>query len=308
MENTVRNPLKHLAVLAASGEECNVFLQGQLSNDLRELTAHRAQLSTLNSAKGRVLAVLQLARLGTGVVAVLPSAIGQSVLEYLSKFVLRTKVVLTVDDKLDCFGLMGDNANASLERLGGQSVERDWNSITLDGGMVAWRAPSRVCRVIVAGPTPSVTKAYESLSELPVGDPHAWRLQDILAGLPEILPPTQDKFVAQMLRLDDLGAISFTKGCYTGQEVIARTHYLGKVKRGSAIGCTEATRPLKPAEVLEVDGKPAAIVVSAAPTPQGGQTVLAVLHKEFPAGTKFLAQDGVSVSLGEAEPPSKPKA
>ncbi|MFN2300877.1 MAG: folate-binding protein YgfZ [Gammaproteobacteria bacterium] len=298
MENTVRNPLKHLAVLAAAGEECNVFLQGQLSNDLRELTAHRAQLSSLNSAKGRVLAVLQVARLGTGVVAVLPSAIGPSVLEHLNKFVLRTKVTLTVDDKADCFGLMGENANDALERLGGQSLERDWASVALDGGMVAWRAPGRVCRIIVAGPTAKVTKAYDSLSELPVGDLHSWRLQDILASIPEMLPPTQDKFVAQMLRLDDLGAISFTKGCYTGQEVIARAHYLGKVKRGSVVGCTQAKRPLKPAEVLEVEGKPAAIVVSAAPTPEGGQTVLAVLHQEFPAGTKFTAADGVEVSLG----------
>ena len=147
------------------------------------------------------------------------------------------------------------------------------------------------------GAAKSVAAAYGALDNVPALDLHAWRLHDLLAGLPEIMPPTQDKFVAQMLRLDDLGAIDYDKGCYTGQEVIARAHYLGKVKRASKVGHTSAKRPLKPAEPLKVDGDLAAIVVSAAPNPAGGQVVMAVLHKEFPDGAVFTAADGVEVTL-----------
>jgi tRNA-modifying protein YgfZ len=298
MESTTRHPLKHLSVIAVTGEECNAFLQGQLSSDLRELTMTRAQPSSLNSAKGRVLAFMLLARFENCVLAVLPTAIAESVAQHMSKFILRTKAAITADDAYDCFGLQGENVNGTLAKLGaGAPIDRDWATASPGPDLVAWRVPGKVDRAIVAGRTDAVRAAYKALSELPEADPHAWRLQDILAGLPEILPPTQDKFVAQMLRLDDLGAIDFNKGCYTGQEVIARAHYLGKVKRASASGCTSAKRPLKPAEVLEVDGKPAAIVVSAAPAPEGGQAVLAVLHGEQPPGTKFVASDGVEVVL-----------
>ena len=294
---TVRVPLKHLALISVTGEECNVFLQGQLSNDIRELTATRAQLSSLNSSKGRVLAVLQLVRYGNGVLMLVPATIAESVAEHLAKYVLRSKAKVEVAAGMSCFGLIGTRANDSLDQFGSASVDRDWQSVAPDG-LVVWQTLSTaVQRIIVAGPTKKVTAAYDSLRDTPVGDIHMWRLHDLLAGLPEILPPTQDKFVAQMLRLDDLGAIDFDKGCYTGQEVIARAHYLGKVKRGSKVGRTQGKRPLKPAEPLKVDGELAALVVSSAPDPDGGQVVMAVQHKEFPDGTVFTAADGVEVTL-----------
>ena len=294
---TTRVPLKHLAFVSVTGEECNVFLQGQLSNDIRELTATRAQLSSLNSAKGRVLAVVQLVRFGNGVLMLVPATIADSIAETLSKYVLRTKAKVEVAKGVSCFGLIGTRANDVLDRFGSAPVDRDWQSVAPDG-LVVWQTlSSSVQRIIVAGAAKSVTAAYDALAEVPATDLHAWRLQDLLAGLPEILPPTQDKFVAQMLRLDDLGAIDYDKGCYTGQEVIARAHYLGKVKRANKVGHTAAKRPLKPAEPLKVDGDLAAIVVSSAPNPAGGQVVMAVLHKEFPDGTVFVAADGVEVTL-----------
>lgn len=297
MNTTRRFRLKHLAVLTATGEECNVFLQGQLSSDLRELTATRAQPSSLNSAKGRVLAVLQLVRFGNAVLMVLPAATAPGALEHISKFVLRTKVKLQSAPDIACIGLAGPDAAGALESLGAKRLDTDWHTAAMDK-MIAWRVPGETPRMIVAGQAKSVEKAFDSLEDLPTGDVHLWRFLDILAGLPEILPPTRDKFVAQMLRLDELGAISMTKGCYTGQEVIARAHYLGQVKRATAVGCTSAKRPLKPAEALKLDGKTAAIVVSSAPHPDGGQAVLAVLQGEHPAGTRFAADDGIEVSLG----------
>lgn len=293
---TMRVPLKHLELISVTGEEANVFLQGQLSNDIRELTATRAQLSTLNSAKGRVLAVLQLARYGNDVLMLLPATIAENVAETLSKYVLRTKAKVEVAKGIECFGLIGTRANDALEQMGAAPLQRDWHTVAPDS-LVAWQTPGTVQRIVVAGAANAVAGAWDKLADVPAADLHAWRLHDLLSGLPEIGPATQDKFVAQMLRLDDLGAIDFDKGCYTGQEVIARAHYLGKVKRGTKVGQTASKRPLKPAEPLKVAGELAAIVVSAAPNPAGGQTVMAVLHKEFPDGTTFVAADGTEINL-----------
>ena len=294
---TVRVPLKHLSLISVTGEEANVFLQGQLSNDIRELTATRAQLSSLNSAKGRVLAVTQLARYGNGILMLVPGTIAENVAAHLTKYILRTKAKVEVAKNLTCFGLIGTRANDVLDKFGCAPVDREWQSVAPDG-LVVWQTlGSDIQRIIVAGNKTQVAAAYATLADVPETDLHAWRMHDLLAGLPEILPPTQDKFVAQMLRLDDLGAIDFDKGCYTGQEVIARAHYLGKVKRGSKVGRTSAKRPLKPAEPLKVDGELGALVVSSAPDPAGGQIVMAVLHKEFPDGTVFTAVDGVTITL-----------
>lgn len=293
--DTRRYRLKHLAVIRVTGEQCNAFLQGQLSSDLRELTNMRAQLSSLNSPKGRVLAIPQLARLGNDILMVLPAAIAPSIVETLRKYVLNMKVALSADAGLSCIGIAGPDADKAFDGLGGSVANSDWACSVTDKH-VAWRIPGEHDRIIIAGENAAIDALYGRLA-LPEGDVLNWRWHDILSKLPEILPPTQDKFVAQMLALDDLGAIDFNKGCYTGQEVVARAHYLGKVKRACAVGATPSKRPLKPGEILKVEDKPAAIVVSAAPHPETGQSLLAVMNGKYPPGTMFKASDGVEVVL-----------
>lgn len=303
MEETRRYRLKQLAVVKVTGEQCNAFLQGQVSSDLRQLTNMRAQLSSVNSAKGRVLAIPHLARLENDVLMVMALPIAQNIVDTLTKFILRAKVSIAVDPGLACVGIAGPRANDALEKLGGGNLQSDW-ACTVREKWVAWRVPGDFPRIIIAGDTKTVEQLYNSMSDLPPGDIHSWRLHDMLAKLPEILPVTQDKFVAQMLQLDELGAVDFDKGCYTGQEIIARARYLGKVKRLPAVGATPGKRPLKPAEVLTVDGTPAAIVVSAAPHPEGGQSLLAVVNGEFPPATIFSTEDGMEINLAVGGDPS----
>lgn len=297
MSEAHRVQLKHLAVISASGEECNAFLQSQLSNDLRQLTATRAQLNTFNSPKGRVLAVFQLARFGNSVLMLTTSGIAASVIVELSKYIVRSKAEVKLDQGVTCFGLMGDGANDAIEKIGGKRLENDWLQATMKG-MIAWRVHGNVPRFVVAGAAPAVTKAYETLGKLPEADLHAWRMQDLLAMMPEVLPQTQGKFVAQMLRLDELGAIDYDKGCYTGQEIIARAHYLSQVKRETMLAFTAAKRPMKPGESLKLDEEPIATVVSGAPRPEGGQVVMLVVVGEVPEGTELVASDGIAVTLG----------
>lgn len=291
-----RYRLKHLAVIRISGEQCNAFLQGQLSSDLRELTSMRAQLSSLNSAKGRVLAVLQLGRLGNDILMVLPSAIAGNIVDTLRKYILNMKVVVDVDANLACIGVAGPDVNKALDAMDIPIADSDW-ACNSDDKRVAWRLPGEHDRVMVVAPTAIADSYWNKLDAYKDGDMLNWRWHDIQSKLPEVLPATQDKFVAQMLMLDDLGAIDFDKGCYTGQEVIARAHYLGKVKRNCAVGATPSKRPLKPGEVLHVDDKPSAVIVSAAPHPETGQSILAVMNGKYPPGTMFYAADGVEVVL-----------
>ena len=199
--------LSHLGVLRFTGADALQFLQGQLSNDTQRLAEQIALLAAYSSAQGRVLALIYLLPHSSGVLGILPRDILKPTLERMRKFILRAKV--QIEDLSDTWTVAG--------QFGAQSctgyLERD--------GIVSapvGRDPRRNWVVGHAhGDAPSVE--------------NAWRLADIRAGLPQIYAPTSEAFVAQMLNLDLLDGISFTKGCYTGQEIIARTQHLGRIKR-----------------------------------------------------------------------------
>lgn len=292
----VRMSLEHLALLRVAGADRDAFLQGQLSSDIAALTPERAQLTSFNSPKGRVLAVMQLVRHGDTILMLLPASIAGAVRQRIALYILRSKAVVEEAAGLRCFGLAGPDAAGRVAALTGAAPPGgDWG-VAAGNGRVAWRVPGPVARLVVAGPGDAIESAWGECADFAGADDAYWRLQDVLAGLPEITPATQDAFVAQMLRLDELGAISFNKGCYTGQEVIARAHYRGRVKRHSAAGRSESAAIIEPAATLaDASGQTAATVVHAAPDPDGGQVVLAVLQREYPAGTGLRTPDGVVV-------------
>ncbi len=215
--------LPNLSVLRFAGPDAIAFLQGQVSNDTRRLADGVPLLAAYSTAQGRVIAVMHLLPHSSGVLAILPRDIATPTLERLRKFVLRAKV------KIEELGwsVAGAPAMASeLARI--PSFNREARYLEHDGVAVA-RVPdggrSESPRFWILSPVPSQTAAAES----PAQD--AWRLEDIRAGLPQVYAATSEQFVAQMLNLDRLDAISFTKGCYTGQEIIARTQHLGRIKR-----------------------------------------------------------------------------
>lgn len=293
-----RHALEHISLLRASGADLDGFLQGQLSTDVTKLTHDRAQLSSFNSPKGRVLAVLHVVRVGDAVLMALPASIAGTVQRRMAMYILRSAVTLETATGFGCFGISGPGAGACAARLTGErEADTDWGCIG-GNGIAAWRVPGDNPRYVVAGDGTAADDAWRDCDDLENGHDDAWRCQDVLAGLPEIVPATQDLFVAQMLRLDELGAVDFGKGCYTGQEVIARAHYRGKVKRYSAVGRTGSMTPPEPASVLgDADGNSAATVVSAAPHPDGGQALLAVLHRAYPPGTVLTGADGAAITF-----------
>jgi folate-binding protein YgfZ len=228
--------LAHLGLLRFSGPDAVNFLQGQVSNDTRRLDDGAAILAAYSSAQGRVIAVLRLLPHSSGIVAILPRALVLPVLERLRKFVLRAKVKL--EDVSTQFEIQGAHDAATLEALsGGPPPAPDKSFVEHAGTAIARVAHTAsggserfwVIRPAgeLAGPQPDEAASAEQ----PSSAERAWRLADIRDGLPQVYPETTEAFVAQMLNLDLLDAISFSKGCYTGQEIIARTQHRGRIKR-----------------------------------------------------------------------------
>jgi len=201
--------LDDLGTLRIAGAEAGKFLQGQLSNDVTVLSAGTLLRAGLHNPQGRALALLGLIDAGDdGILAVLPRELVSTVAAHLRRYVLRSKVTLSDDSaSYRVLGLAGSDAGAAVAGL-----------------RVACGLPGDE-RMLLLQPATAPSPGADAMAR------EAWRALDIAAGLPQVYGATSGQFVAQMLNLDCISAISFTKGCYTGQEVIARAHYRGRIKR-----------------------------------------------------------------------------
>jgi tRNA-modifying protein YgfZ len=266
-------------MLRIAGPDAAGFLQGQLSNDTRRLTEGRCLLAAYSSAQGRVLALLRLIPHSTGILAIMPRDLVADTRDRLKKFVLRSKVVLEdVSDTIalsGCFGRLPASAGdyAESEGVGRARVSGDAERYWVVGDAAASQPGAE----------------FED----------AWRLADIRAGLPQVYPATQELFVAQMLNLDLIDGISFTKGCYTGQEIIARTQHLGRIKRRTFILELPAGS-YRPGDALALnDGRTARLVevVNQATAARA----LAVVNLE--AGAAAETDGAASVAASVTPPP-----
>ncbi len=221
--------LQQLGVLRFTGADALSFLQGQISNDTRRLAQSSSLFAAYSSPQGRVLALMHLLPHSSGVIALVPRELVAPTLQGLRKFVLRAKVQIEdAGEQLQAAGQYGD----SLLHAAGIGVPQAVTGYleTDEIGVAAVNHDPARCWVI----GPAAKLAAHGLAGAPSAADqieHDWRLADIRAGLPQIYAATREVFVAQMLNLDLLDGISFSKGCYTGQEIIARTQHLGRIKR-----------------------------------------------------------------------------
>ncbi len=198
------SPSDGLGVLAFRGVEAARFLQGQLSADVEKLAIGASSLAGLHNPQGRVIAILALLRTAPDeVLAVLPRQLCGTVEQRLRKYILRAKV--KIEDLTRSFTVLGSQSGAAAADI----PRLPWGD-----------------RWLLLVPADKLSEFAGGLNS-----PENWKRADIAAGLPMVYPATSETFVAQMLNLDLLGGIAFDKGCYTGQEVIARAHYRGRVKR-----------------------------------------------------------------------------
>lgn len=293
---SMRCHLDDRGVLAVSGSEAASFLNSQFSSDITSLPPGTAVLTSYSDARGRVLATPRVIAEAERFLLLLPSDRLVPIQQQLTKYKLRADV--RIDDRSAdhaCLGIAGAAAATALEGMLGTLPVEPWQTLPLpDGGNLVC-LPGAPTRWLACVPDESLTSVWNALEgRVITADSTAWRLLEIEAGLPEVFHATAEHFVAQMLNLDLLGAIDFRKGCYPGQEVIARTHYLGRIKRRMHVLRSESDDVPAPGDTVYGDGQSAGEVVTAAPQPEGGSAALAVLR---------LESVGSALTLGDAAGP-----
>ncbi len=295
--------LADLGALRIAGADAVRFLQGQLSNDVTRLTPERALLAGYHNPQGRTIALLRLVALADAeLLALLPRELVAPVSQRLAKFVLRAKVTLA-----DVSSEWRIGAVASCTELEhGESVPVTPPQLPAPHTGAQRRLGERL--YITVGERPA--RWLELARGAPLGAREAareqWRLLDIRAGLPQVYAATSEQFVAQMLNLDVLDAIAFDKGCYTGQEVIARAHYRGRVKRRAQRWRTRAALTLAPGDSGVLSDGRAFNVVEATRLPDGRCEFLAVAPlagAESPAASAAPAVDAEPLELPYTLPP-----
>ena len=302
-EATVIAPLTQFCLIGCTGDDARKFLHAQLTSDVNHLEATGAQYSAWCSAKGRMLASLLLFRRGAEYLALLSTDLSEFLLKRLQIYVLRSKVSLA-DRSADytLLGLAGPRAAVVLENAGLTAPATVRGVAEFADGAVIRLDEQRYLILAAAIHT------WQKLSAVlpPVGAP-VWQWLDIQAGIPWITAATREAFVPQMLDFDRIGGVSFHKGCYPGQEVVARARYLGKVKRH--LYRTRAAAPLAAGGSIFPAATPdraCGQIVSAAAAPGGGYDALAViledalgqckLHAALPGDSSTELTDPVRVS------------
>jgi folate-binding protein YgfZ len=232
--------LHDLGLVRARGSDAARFLQGQLSNDVARLAAGTSLLAGYHNPQGRAIALLRLVYWDADdILAVVPRELAGGVVSRLSKFVLRAKVKIADESAAwQISGLVGTTKTA-VQADAAPELPTIVNAQTRAEGAVFVCVAESPLRWLMISPATAAEAPAQRPDIAPaprpdnvvIGDPENWRRLDIAAGLPQVYAATSEEFVAQMLNLDVLNAIAFDKGCYTGQEVIARAHYRGRVKR-----------------------------------------------------------------------------
>jgi folate-binding protein YgfZ len=227
-------PLTHLGLIALDGEQAVPFLHSQLSNDVEHLDAGEARLAAYCSPKGRMLASLLMWRREDRIFLQLPRDILPAIQKRLQMFVLRAKVKLAdVSEEQIAVGVSGAPARKLAERLSASLPNQVWGKIDIGADALIRVADAAGQPRYQWITTPATARAHwPLLAEAGAACPPAtWRLSEIEAGVPMITQATQEQFVPQMINFELLGGVNFKKGCYPGQEIVARSQYLGKLKR-----------------------------------------------------------------------------
>ena len=307
-------PISELGLIAASGEDAATFLHNQLTNDVEHLTTGEARLAAYCTPKGRIMASFLIWRNDTSIFLQLPRDIQAPLQKRLSMFVLRAKAKLR--------DASAESANEVVLGLGGAKVDavlKTWFG-TLPGAPYAKLEHEHELGTLIRLADAFGAPRYQWLTSaataqavwptlaatLSKGGDDAWRLSEVHAGVPYISAATQEKFVPQMINFELLGGVNFKKGCYPGQEIVARSQYLGKLKRRTTLVGIADPAAKAGDEVFAVADpeQPCGMIVNAAPNGSGGVDALvemklaAIEQGGIEAGSVRLGSvDGAPLSL-----------
>jgi folate-binding protein YgfZ len=298
-DGTVVADLSQLGVIAFSGDDAATFLQSQLTNDVRSLHPDSAQWNGYCSPKGRLLGNFLMWRQAGDYCLQLSGDILPSVQKRLAMFIMRAKVqVRDASDERVRLVVAGKQAVAAVAAAMGAIPEAAMRSLAVEAGQVIRVGEDKLVLLVTPERAAGVWQTL-CASVQPVGAP-VWDWLRLNAGIPMIVSATQEQFVPQMVNLEAIGGVSFQKGCYPGQEIVARSQYLGKLKRRMFLAHVDAEAA--PGDALysaDIEGQSTGTVANAAPAPGGGFDVLVVAQVES-AATQTLhlkAADGAAIAL-----------
>jgi len=295
------SPLSDLGLIAIDGEDSPTFLHNQLTNDVEHLPASEARLAGYCTPKGRLLASFLMWKSGNTIFLQLPRQIQATVQKRLQMFVLRAKAKLSdASDQYAVLGLGGEAAADALKQwfpsLPAQAFAKQDST---SGSLIRlpdafglprfqWIAETAIAQQI----WPELVKSLQPV------DTGIWRLTDIHAGVPQITQPTQEQFVPQMINFELIGGVNFKKGCYPGQEIVARSQYLGKLKRRMLLATIDGAEVRAGMEVFSSADpeQPCGMIVNAERNLQTGADCLVEL--------KIAAAEAGTVHLGSVQGPA----
>jgi len=266
-------------LIAISGADSQTFLQGQVTNDIK-LLAQSAQFNGYCTPKGRLLALFYTFAVDDIIYLQCPRALIPDLVKRLRMYVLRSKVVVEdASDRLCAFGLACETLSSMLENLPATPHQL---APTEHGTLIRLADTGSHQRALLIVDNEQAQTNWVSLSATFAPTSTAqWEALEIQAGIPQVYAATKEQFVPQMVNLDALNGINFKKGCYTGQEIVARTHYLGKVKRRTLLAQLTSEQAPQAGDVLhDAQQQEAGQLVRVAPAENNGWWVLAECRLE----------------------------
>ena len=272
-----------LGLILVTGDDAEEFLQNQLSNDITLIDETRFQLSAYSTPKGRMLGIFRVVRISNGYILITPHSLVNSLLQRLQMFVIQFNVVLA--DASGHFARFAIQSSIP-DIIQNSLLSQDSGGVYQDDNLISLRFPNpgQQSRFLLLCLSLDQAKSlWEKFSQnLSVTSFSAWRLSEIKDGIPVIYPETSEEFVLQMSNLDLLDGVSFNKGCYPGQEIVARMQYLGKLKRRLFLASFPADKCPVPGDEIITTGATAA--------DGSGKVVDAVLDDQGLCHCLFIAQ------------------
>lgn len=296
--------LSHLGAVLVEGEDARAFLHAQLTNDVNGLDDTSSALAGYCNPKGRLLAIVRVVPWQGSVLLLIPRALMEPTLRRLGMYVLRARVRLAAASGLILVGASGRDMPAALREAGLDAPDIPGSSAH-SKGVTTIRVPGAQPRYVLIGAPDVMQQRWNALlaSARPVAG-HRWRWQDVRAGQPAIVPETVERFVPQMVNLDLIGAVNFRKGCYPGQEVVARMHYRSKPKQRMLLMHADCDAPPVAGTAVysaSFGEQAAGHVVNAERAPGGGVDALVSAQLSvLDSGTLHLGSEtGTALQAGE---------
>lgn len=275
-------PVTDLGLIAVTGDDAANFLHGQLTNDVEHLGTGEARLAGYCTPKGRLLGTFLMWRDPEAIYLQLPRELQAQLQKRLTMYVLRAKAKLNDATEAPAnealLGIGGAKGEAALRQHVPELPAAPYQVARSDAGTVirladAFGAPRYLWLASAANASAALPALRESLA---LGGNQAWHLSSVHAGVPQVTAKTLEQFVPQMVNLELLGGVNFKKGCYPGQEIVARSQYLGKLKRRTALATIDNAAALAGQEVFSTADpeQPCGMIVNAAVNGAGGADAL----------------------------------